>query len=950
MAKPRLILRDLRHPRLPEGSYELNRSPIRIGRGPRCEIRLHADRIADVQVILRQEADRWTLHPVGPAEGCEIHDGYLAESARLDHGTTFRIGHVEMMLSMGHTQAASPAAEAPREPAVAPEQPERPEEMAVVVAEEPAPAMPEPAPQAAAPAEPEIAAIAKIAEFIQPVEHVSVEIPPAQAPESTRPAFAGSALFPDAAPAAPISHVSKRPRNLKIGPLPSSAAAAVSKALGSFAGAETVAGLAAPRASAMPRTAGVASAILVDNASTAAFGHEIPRHSGRSASPEARKPAAADAGFEPPIVPAGSRTMPLRRFLRDHDSSNLFDGRSMPAATAAAASAAPLVFGLEAAAFVAPIAAGIVPIPPVEEEVRAELDSDASTPMSPWFSAGNVCIPAADAEPDAESAWPRIDPATVDRDTDISETEDAENPLSIESAVADFENWLQSVGPNLEPVDQGPTDAAVDEVSPQDPGDPEDIDSHAETGSAAPAGFLESEPEISAEATLATLATKIFDRQPTESRIDPSTRSGLDAMADSPPSRTDAHEWPSAQDILRWSADRHGRSFLLASSEDLKSLKMAPDRTRPREWFRMNFPTALVLCLAWLGGAGFLVSLGLRMSLQDELTQQSIAAVMAAEKSGAVPRLDTASMQRLTQPASWWEVPPVQRWFRAVFVKMREDKGQPLQVAADQMASEVASLDPLYPPARFWKNTSPSADVGEPDLSSLSLDLLPLIMQADFERRRGNHEQANAADRVALKMASDLDKPLKDQEIAYDAEFGTKRFLLPGQKRTLAILKRIAKEPDAANILNAVMPEDSPVVWLTAAQLMRHAGLGDAEALAARAAEFPIPQNLSTERRQALELVRAEANAMLGKNDIAIETYDRLVREIPDSEWKRTVYLNLGMLNLQSLKTEAAKLALKKARGEDPDHEIDRHAIATIRGLSDSRPEGVRSAATVRAN
>jgi hypothetical protein len=62
------------------------------------------------------------------------------------------------------------------------------------------------------------------------------------------------------------------------------------------------------------------------------------------------------------------------------------------------------------------------------------------------------------------------------------------------------------------------------------------------------------------------------------------------------------------------------------------------------------------------------------------------------------------------------------------------------------------------------------------------------------------------------------------------------------------------------------------------------------------------------------------------------------------------LYLNLGMLNLKSLKTEAARLALKKARGEDPYHEIDRHAIATIRGLSNSGTESMRTSATLRAN
>jgi len=883
-----------------------------------------------------------------------------------------------MMLSMGQESAVLPVAQAPEPIALA---------TAAISDQEFTPA---PATLAAT----EIAVPANCAQADRTeepaVETSAIEIPPQQGPESIRSAFESSVLFPDSAPSATISNVSKRPRNLRIGPLPSSAAASVSKALGSFLGAETAADLVAPRASVLPKTAGVASAMMAEAASASAFGTVAPRLPARPAGPDARKTSTAETSFEPPIVPAGSRTMPLRRFLRDHDSSNLLDSRSM---TAAAPDTVPatLIFGLETVATIAPIAAANESPPPVEDRNQADNESATSSPISPWFAAGKAEIPDVDSEAVVENSWLESDPTSVappPADDVVNQSEAGQNLLKIESTVAEFEQWLESVGPNLESVEHGQADDSVEEAGGPEPVDTS-IDTFASNGfgdrslnetdqdfaaaneatlppneiealeeivnrpdagtESAAAGRHDSEPGISAEATLATLATKMFEREPADNRLDSKPRSGFDPKVDTP-NRADSNEWPSAQDILRWSADRHGRSFLLASTEDLKSLKMAPDRTRPREWFRMNFPTALLLCLIWLGGAGFLVALGMRMSLQDELTQQSIAAVLAAEKTGAVPRLDPASMQRLTQSGSWWEVPPVQRWFRAVFVKMREDKGQPLPVPADQMAAEVASLDPLYPPSRFWKNTSPSADVGEPDLSSLSRDLLPLVWQADIERRRGNHDKANEADRVALKLASDLDKPLRDQGIAYDAEFGTKRFLLPGQKRTLAILKRIAKEPDAAKIIDTVMPKDSPVVWLTAAQLMRHAGFGDPEALAIRAAQFPIPENVSTDRRLALELVRAEANAMLGKNDIAIETYDRLVREIPDSEWKRTVYLNLGMLNLQSLKTEAAKMALKKARGEDPDHEIDRHAIATIRGLSDTRPDGVRAATTVRAN
>ena len=96
MANNHLRLNDLRRSDLPEGRYELTRSPVRIGRGPRCEIRLHFDGIADVQAILRRDGENWQIYPVGPAQGCLIAQKPLTDSVLLLPGTNFVIGHVRV--------------------------------------------------------------------------------------------------------------------------------------------------------------------------------------------------------------------------------------------------------------------------------------------------------------------------------------------------------------------------------------------------------------------------------------------------------------------------------------------------------------------------------------------------------------------------------------------------------------------------------------------------------------------------------------------------------------------------------------------------------------------------------------------------------------------------------------------------------------------------------------
>ncbi|MBI1324716.1 hypothetical protein GC170_16235 [bacterium] len=982
MAKPRLILRDLRHPGLPEGSFELNRSPIRIGRGPRCEIRLHSDRISDVQVILRQETDRWTLHPVGPADGCEIHDGFLSESTTLDHGTKFRIGHVEMMLALYPLNVSRPAPEPEltRTPEPVAECPEPPAEIAPAIEVRPEPVVevtPEPAaallveiapePQDEPVAEP----VSPMVESVLPTIESSAPAAQTEAttPESLRTAYSDGMLFPDHDLPGMRSKAPTIGRSLKIGPLRSPDSSSTLSAFGAITGAELAATAVPGSGSAISAsTAAIAFSLAKHVPDVDTFGVDIPRPEARNVGRVTRPTAAPRDEFVVPISPSRTRAMPLRRYLRDHDSSNLCEG-SQASPKILDSFAPPLSFDHDT-----------VEAPAAETEPSVETghtDSPASFIFEPAI------------EPPDQTAAPEEIAAVIDELDPIAElpaeaeiSASPEEPPGLEASIQEFETWLDSVGPNLEPVDSDapfethaetavePDALPVADDLSQSAADihaPEATDVAAENDAVpipliatliAPDAEHEAAAEAEADPLIAT-ATIVPDQpeiqvenQPEAEtlRFEASRRGGIDAAVEESLRKPDIHEWPSAQDILRWSEDRHGRSFLLASSEDLKSLKVAPGKTRPHEWMRMNFPTALALCVAWLGGAAALTSLGYRMSVQDELTQKSIGAILAAEKTGASPRMDAPSMDRLTKPAAWWEVTPVQRWFRAAFVRMREDKGQPMAVTSTEMASEIAREAPLFPPARIWKGTNPETASIESGLEGLSLDVLPLVMQADFERRRGQDAKANEIDKIALKLASDGRKPAKDEEIVYDAEFGTNRFFLPGQKRILAILKRLTKEPNAEATLQAVMPDENPLVWLTAAQLMRHAGVGDADSLATKVAQWKVPESHSDERRQLIELAKAEANALLGHEDLAIATYDRLVKELPESEWKRTLYLNLGILNLKSLKTEAAKLALKKARGEDPYHEIDRHAIATIRGLSNSRQEAVRSATTVRAN
>jgi hypothetical protein len=1050
MAKPRLILRDLRHPGLSEGSYELNRSPIRIGRGPRCEIRLHSDRIADVQVILRHESDRWTLHPVGPPEGCEIHGGFLSESARLDPGTLFRIGHVE--LTMGPIPARVETAPAhPPSPQFEPATPppcteiDRPAATALSASAMPVDILPqiaEPKPTVVADlGRSENTAPSPMAIPVQSVGPILFgEAPEIRRQSSVVPSVAarhvhGSA--PEAsdllnAPAAPVARfVRPKQQSTLIGsmdtpicpsghgdPIRKPSAASSLAAFGAIVVGEPVRTRAASPNGARARTRYVPPSGTNQPSDLNVVFDPIDRR--RPAANPERKPAsiAPIAEVQPPFVESASgRRPPLKRMVRDHEPASLFDDWTVRAATVAP-ELMPRKAAIREESPTEAFAEAIAPSKPIDESIATNLPTDDEPGVAEVVPEANVLFECENAESAtiSESVFEQADfqvsmeseSAEADFethqplsfDTFPTDIDSSEEPLKsaatvddliacgpCESAaevvieapteacadvvvepaaalgIAEFESWLRSVGPNLEPIPaitvQNESNDSPDRIEP-----PAEFESTESTepseeippysdGPGAASLAEEAESFASAEGRSRTIAKPAaFDerRQAASTPRDGFADQSIDPKIQEIGRKLDVNEWPSAQDILRWSADRHGRSFLMASSADLSRMSRTVPRTQPQEFMRLNFPTALLMCLVFLGGSGVLVAVGARMSRQDELTQRSIGALTAAAETGAIPRLDRPSHDRLGQIPSWWEAPDEQIWWRSAFLRVREEKGQPGQVASSDLAAVVAGRSPLLPSARLWNRTRKAAEGEAASFDGLSRDVLPLLLAADHHRRTGDMAAANRADRIALELVTSGEPAADQEEIVFDAEFGMNRFLLPGQKAILTILKRLASEPDAAAILVDVMPENRPLVWLTAAQLLRHSGIGDSEKLVDRVAAWPIPTSLPDHRRHLAEAVRAESLVLKGETRVAIETYERLAKTLPASEWKRSVYFNMGELHLRSQKREAALLALRKARGDDPNHQVDRHAIAAIRGLSGASLDSPRTETTLRAN
>ncbi|MFM7315910.1 MAG: hypothetical protein ACKO5E_03075, partial [bacterium] len=258
---------------------------------------------------------------------------------------------------------------------------------------------------------------------------------------------------------------------------------------------------------------------------------------------------------------------------------------------------------------------------------------------------------------------------------------------------------------------------------------------------------------------------------------------------------------------------------------------------------------------------------------------------------------------------------------------------------------------PILPTARLWKLTRYPELTKAADWNSLSRDVLSLVTAADHFRRVGEHDRAKSADRAALEMVTRSDMIFDRGSLFFDSELGTNRFMLPGQQETLTILKRLIKEPGAYQLLLDVMPDSRPEVWLTAAELIERNALGDPSPLYTRIIELEkgIPPGTS-ERQRLHQAVLAEARAHKGEIGVSVEIYQAAMAKMPDTDLKRSWFYNLGELSQRDQKNEAAIAFWRKARGINPNHEVDRHAIAASRSLKSGSSLSEVTSTTLRTN
>ena len=926
MPLPQLNLRDLRRSDLPEGRYDLNRSPVRIGRGPRCEIRLHTDRIADVQVILRREGDRWLVHPVGPPEGSILNGQPMTETAWLDYGTTLLIGHVEIKLDhAGSGVLESPATIVPV-PAL------EPIALESVTDPDPEPVT-EPEPEAVYQS-PEVVVAEVVAEMPEPLvleaEPVVDSVPePVEVVEPEQPAYLST-----------VPSIHHRLPNL----------AAPVSAIPVVALSETFSSAEIRRQTPRLNSHRTTVPAVDRRESLDQWANDFSRRH-RTTKPRNLDTASnlsAGMAYQPRPIPT---------MLRSNHMADLELGRFIePAEEICATLKASTVVEIPEVSVQQTV---VIPVSVIAESIT-QVDTDDFQDDQITEIEAQVFEPVEseleDPEVVAYSSYTTEEMAVLEDLTDdfpehgadcdqadeleslgVAQEKKTPEYLTESLSVSQFEEWLGNVGTILEPV-QTETSSfeVVDSVAPDQEADDQELDLESESVEILipPVAYLEASEPI--QTALVRPITEMNQADEASEVHDSADEKSL-------------NEWPSVHDILRWSAVRETQygdpeQVLHSHSESKEHV------IEPKQMVRMNVPAAMALCVVWLGGSAMLAMAAYRISSQDELTQQAVSAVMVANQAGGAPRLPAKQMAKIQDTPAWWAISGDQIWWRATFMKMRETAGQPATIPGETLAELARERDPILPAARLWNVSRPAITATEAEWSGLSRDVVSLMTSADHFRRIGDEQKANSADKTALELATALDRSFNQKTVVFDAELGTGRFLLPGQNEVLVILKRLVKEPNGAEIIMKVLPEDRPEVWLTAAQIMKQSAVGDPAPLLEKLLAWKTPGRASINRHHLEQAVRAEALALNGSGSEAADAYKMLTQAAPDSVWKRSWFFNHGSLSSQIQKGEAAIVSWRKARGEDPNHEVDRHAIQASRSLTGNLGDASAKNAPLRTN
>ncbi len=262
---------------------------------------------------------------------------------------------------------------------------------------------------------------------------------------------------------------------------------------------------------------------------------------------------------------------------------------------------------------------------------------------------------------------------------------------------------------------------------------------------------------------------------------------------------------------------------------------------------------------------------------------------------------------------TWWSSTADHLYLHAVAQGRIED--DPTRAESSQFYLNLArGASPVHPGVLDAQTRVLQAQGRAGEVGLVSRDIVALARQAGRRLRSGDRAKALDEYRQALEMAARSD-PSQAQPAQEDTEGQSRRYLLPNEDVYLSVMHELAAEGgDRFADWSAAVPDYAPIL-VSAYRAAHRLGRSDAEQALERAIQARVtPPGCSEAEHFAGQ---AEALAMLGRWDEAVERYQDAIKlsSIPDH--RRTYWLNLAEIHGRQGDLANRRTALERAWNAD---------------------------------
>ncbi len=868
----------------PTRVLELGATPVRVGRGIQCEVRINQVGLGDVQCTIRRRGDEWQVQPVGPPGRIWLDNRPTDQQRSLPVGSTLRVGRATLTIHHADPDHQGRGSfDAP-----------------ITVNAEPVETVVEPI----APS-PEAAVAAEVEPIVEP-DPTHAE-PTASVPEDRVKRWQ--------------SRLDQRDQWLK-----DRQSEKRWEARWKAAG-ETI------RARADQPGTGPNPTPPTAPAPTSP---PTPPPTLRSVTPGSRPPLASRSApvrtFEPRPVFGHTRRAP--------DADLKADPQRVPVRPEPAP--APAAVAPEPTAVVIPRSSQVVPIvpvawtqpeptpPPVEPAALVETPTLVESQSSDFDDVESV-LQAFESKTTETDQFPDSSglpsPATPEAVPDgVSETGVADDRRPLAPEV------LRESGPDpeLEPAFIAVAIEVADHVPTVEP-DPvavEVVEPVVARIENEPSDSLAVEPIVDPVAAVRRPDVEVAPRvRPEVARPDPSVRERAEPRRVAPPADPAAKDWPSARAIFAAQGTRPAAGITAG-------VEAATGPSRPR---RTPEPTSAVapegwtipFALGWLPAAGLVLALGwftvgLALVWVGDSASGNLAIRLATRSGGRSPIIEADSLPR----SAWWRTTAshLAAWSIAL---ERVNPGEDRTADARALEADARVVSPLGARARFVAEPVPGQEAD--GMATIRLgptrDVVTLTAMGHRLRREGKTADALRAYQTAFETAATTPRSTLGAPVFVE-DTPSRRYTLPHSTLLDPIARDMADAGDWSPAdLSAVVPEFGPAL-LAVATALRAKHPTDADSrleLICRAGDIPLdPRFEIAEHRAAV----AEALAERSRWPDAIAQYRRAIEAETRDLDRRVWWFNLAELSGKSGDGEGRNQAIENAKGADLSDEVTQRAAS----------------------